>query len=284
MFPRNVLFAAVLMVSGASLAQAEDGPATLEMSANGEVQIAPDGHVSDYRLQSKLAPAVASLVDRDVRSWRFEPVIVDGSPVVARTAVHIRLKAEPAAVKDNYAVRIVDVRFGEPQRNAQIKKPQYPMQAVSVQLGARVLLVVRLDETGQVVDVQPYQTSLDARTRTENEAEHWRHMFEKVSVAAARSWRYDLSETINGKPIGTTALVPVEFAVNPSRSGVADRNPNEVPPAVWKAYVPGPIHPASWLQKGPLADNQDMSTLHEGEALSLDSRFHLKSNVIGKTL
>ena len=58
---------------------------TLHMSAEGEVQIAPDGHVSDYRLNSTLAPALAQMIERHVREWRFVPVEVDGKAVVAKT-------------------------------------------------------------------------------------------------------------------------------------------------------------------------------------------------------
>ena len=39
---------------------------TLEMSADGEVQIGVDGNVTDYRLASELSPQVAALVDKKV--------------------------------------------------------------------------------------------------------------------------------------------------------------------------------------------------------------------------
>jgi len=60
--------AAMLVLAGPALA-VETAP-TLEMSADGQIQIGPDGSVTDYRLDSKLPPAVAELVDKDVRRWR----------------------------------------------------------------------------------------------------------------------------------------------------------------------------------------------------------------------
>ena len=272
------LAAACLTLTSAPALAGESAP-TLEMSADGEVQIGVDGHVSDYRLQSKLAPVVANLVDHDVRGWTFEPVIVDGVPVVAKTAMHLDLKAEPTTGKDHYNIRIVNVTFGEPKRrnNDQTPPPHYPEAAVSGHVGAKVLLYVRLDETGRVVDVQPCQTSLDVRTRSEFDAERWRKLFEKASIAAARNWRYDLSETINGKPIGTTAMVPVVY--NVKEFGTRKPAPDE-----WKAYVPGPVHPAPWLKSEQVADNHDPSTLQDGQAMSLESRFRLKDDVIGKAL
>jgi hypothetical protein len=271
----------ILMVWGilalAPPALAAETATALEMSAEGEIQVATDGTVSDYRLQSKLPPVVADLVDRDVRGWRFEPVLVEGTPVVARTAMQLALKAEPAGDNDSYRIRIVNVIFGGPRQHDRIKQPHYPESAVRARLGAKVLLALRLDENGKVTDVQPYQTSLDARASSENEAEYWRKMFEEASVAAARSWTYDLSQTFNGKTIGTNVIVPVAFSL----SNVSGSAPQ---PGQWKAYVPGPVHPAPWMTSDRAFAGRDLSALPDNQAIPLDSRFHLKSDVVGKTL
>jgi len=258
-------------------AAAADTAPVLEMSADGEVQIATDGSVSDYRLRSQLAPAVADLVDRNVRGWTFEPVIIDGAAVVAKTAMHLGLKAEPVDGKDGYRMRITEVRFGEPQRNAKTRPPHYPEDAVHAHLGAKVLLAIRLDANGQVLDAQAYQVNLDARTRSEAEAERWRRIFERASLAAAKDWHYDMSETVNGKPIGTNAIVPVVFTLHELGTPVPSADK-------WRAFIPGPVHPAPWMNEHSLADNRDFSALPEDKAVSLDSHFHLKNDVIGKVL
>jgi hypothetical protein len=269
---------AVLMMMAMPLAVAGENLSTLEMNAVGEVQIAPDGHVSGYLLKSKLTPEIAELVERHVRTWRFEPIVVDGKQVIAKTALHLVLKAEPVAgKKDDYAVRILNVRFGEPQRNPQMKPPRYPYEAVRVGLGAKVLLSVRLDETGTVVDVSAYQTNLNAKPSSEGEANHWREVFERASIAAARNWHFALSETINGKSMGTTALIPIVYWVK-------DGPIRNVAPGEWQPYLPGPVHPTPWLNSEQLADNHDSSSLKDGQALSLDSHFRLKDAVIGRIL
>jgi hypothetical protein len=148
------------------------------------------------------------------------------------------------------------------------------VEAAKARLGAKVLLSVRLDNEGKVVDVQSYQTSLDARASSENVAESWRKAFERASIAAARHWRYDVSETIGGKPVGTDALVPVIFSI--SEPGKHEGE--------WKAFVPGPVHPAPWMDAGHLAADHDASGLADGQALSMSSRFRLKDDVMGKTL
>ena len=83
------------MFAVAGVAWAAQNSTVLEMSADGEIRIAPDGHVTDYKLKSTLSPTIAALVDRNVRSWRFEPIVVDGNPVAAKTA----LLAEIGAAK-----------------------------------------------------------------------------------------------------------------------------------------------------------------------------------------
>jgi hypothetical protein len=86
-----------------------------------------------------------------------------------------------------------------------------------------------------------------------------------------------MTETVNGKRIGTNAIVPIAFSVQ-------DVGAPAPSPGKWKAYLPGPTHPAPWMNEHPLADTRDLSTLREDETVSLDSHFHLKDDVVGKAL
>ncbi len=273
---RQWILAAMLIALPAPtvLRASQNALATLEMGADGELQIATDGHVSDYRLQSKLPDAVAKLVDRDVRGWEFEPVVVDGQRVVAKTAMHLELHAEPTGAADGWIMRVANVRFGGPRAD-RVKHPTYPEHAIGAHVGARVLIAVRLDDGGNVTEAAVRQTSLDARASSEGEAERWRKLFEHASLAVAKDWHYDLSESLNGKKIGTTALVPVVFSlVGPGVTQPRDGR--------WKGYLPGPIHRIEWLGDNKLASNTD--SLAEGQAAAMDSHFHLKTDVANKAL
>lgn len=271
---RNTILGMALLAGTTIAAQAEQAAATYTMSAAGEIQIAADGRVSDYKLRSQLPEQVAALVDRNIRNWEFNPIMVDGRAVPAKTAVNLSLSAEPID-KDSYKIRIVAVHFGGPmQSRARTRPPRYPASAVSAHVGGKVLVAVKLDDTGKVVEALPYQTSLDVRTPNEREAQDWRKVLEKASIDAARHWQYDLTETVNGKPIGTSAIVPVVFTLNTS----APRDGH------WKGYIPGPVEPVPWIHEGQLADNRELSDLKDGESLSLDSRFKLKNDVVGQTL
>jgi hypothetical protein len=125
--------------------------------------------------------------------------------------------------------------------------------------------------------VLPYQTSLDVRTHSESEAENLRHLFERASLVAAHNWQFDMTETVNGKPIGTVVLVPVVYSLH--GPGIQTAKDGE-----WKAYLPGPVHPVPWQHTREVADNASAANLPDGQARSLDSRFHLKQDMIGRLL
>jgi hypothetical protein len=254
-------------INGAT-AQKATAP-VIELVARGEIQIAPDGHVKDYQLKSDLAAAVAALVDGTVRGWHFEPVLVDGKAVIAKTTMTLYLHGEPTA-GDSYSLSIASVNFGTLTR-AKLDPPRYPNEAVRVRLGARVVPNLLIDADGKVVEAVAGQTSLDRRAKNESEAEAWRQLFEKVSIDAAKHWRYAPSEFVDGKPTSRRyAIAPLVFSIGRNES---------------IAYVPGPIHPAPWAKTNATSkDEERFAQLSDGETASTDTHFHLKDDVVGKKL
>ncbi|HKE48679.1 MAG TPA: energy transducer TonB [Rhodanobacteraceae bacterium] len=249
----------------------------IELTAKGDIQIGPDGHVTDYQLKSQLSPAVAQLVDRTVRGWHFKPILVDGKPVNAKTAMSIRLHGAPKS-GDSYLLTISSVDFGTLTRS-KLVPPKYPTDAARVGLGARVVLYLLIDADGKVVQAIPGQTSLDLRARSEHEAETWRERFEKVSVEAALQWQYDPSEFVDGKAAKARyAIAPIEFSIAPSER-------HGTPKSEWKTYLPGPVHPAPWDKAHPDGPpEQRFADLANGETASTNSNFQLEDDVIGKAL
>jgi TonB family protein len=260
--------AALLFASTAALAQTP----ILELEAVGDLQIDPDGHVHEYHLANKLSAAVTTLVETNVRKWQFEPVLVNGVPVRAKTAMHLYLSA--VSQDKGYVLQVDNIIFGEPTFSKTNVLPHFPDAAVKVGMGAKVLLSMRLDSNGQVADAQIYQTSLGAHV-VEKEAGQWRALFEEATLAAARTWRFDLSETINGHRLGTSVQVPITF--NLTRKGSSTTG-------VWNAYIPGPVHSPTWLNEAQVTDTRDLASLKDGEARPMESHFRLKADVIGKAL
>lgn len=263
-------FALTLGAVGPAAAGNESVP-TVDLSVKGDIQIGPDGHVTDCWLKTQMAPTVAKLVDSTVRSWHFEPITVDGRPVNAKTTMSLRLSATPAP-NDTYSLKIESVHFGTLTRT-NLKLPVYPSDAARVGLGARVVLYLIIGENGNVIDAMPGQTSLTMRAKDEDEAEMWRKRFEKASLEVVKSWRYDTSELVDGKRVAKRyAIAPIEFSMSRSDK--------------WTPYVPGPVHPA-WWDKAKAADGsaeQQLAQISNGETASASSQFRLRDDVVGKTL
>lgn len=264
----------LFVMSLAGALQADERPQPeFTMTAPGTLEIGPDGRVRTWRMDShKLGDGVEALLQKNIEQWRFEPVRVEGRPVIAQTRMTVELTALPRP--DGYAFKVSEVHFGSGKPRGAFKPPKYPADAVRAHLGARVLLAVRLDEQGNVVAVHPYQTSLSKGGR-ERQAERWRKRFEQASIHAVSQWKYEPGESIGGRPVGSTIMVPIVFAITDGPHRGLDNR--------WIGYVPGPITPAPWTDGSSMA-RVDLDGLGEGDSVGIDSPFRLASDVVGKAL
>jgi TonB family protein len=250
------------LLAGPHPASAQAPPQELVVAA--DVRIGADGSVADYRLDSDLDRRLAERIEREVRGWHFVPVLKDGQAVAAKTRLLLTL--EPAAEYGRWT--IVDVSPGQPAlaRRA-LLMPDYPLAALRAHLGARVVLVLRLDPRGKVAAVHVEQTSLN-RPGDDKLAAQWRAIFEEPSVRAARGWKFFPPEDVDGQALGTSFRIPIVFVYYGDRA---------------HRYYPGPVTPAPWLPAS--ADDQSArDALDSGEMQPLDSRFKLQHEVAGRTL
>jgi hypothetical protein len=264
-----------LLLTGSSSPLAANEPLPeLEMRSVGEIVIAPDGRVASHQLEAGLAPVVQALVDKNVKTWTFEPILSEGRAVSARTRMQLALSAVPDR-DGNYILKLDHVWFGLPKARNLHRPPSYPKAAIKAGIGARVLVQARLDDKGQVIDVHPYQTSLDRIVGTEGRTERWRRQFERASLAAVKRWQFTPGESIGGVTLESSVLVPLLFQIY--GDGSVPARPD------WRAYHPGPITPAPWVDPDSLA-GLDTDRLGTGDIGALDSRVRLISDVIGKAL
>ena len=257
-----IALAALLAFPGAHAGGSE--PA-LELQAVGMIDVGPDGSVHDYRLKTKLEPAVAALVDRTVRGWRFEPVLEDGRPVIATTRMRLELEALPR--DDGYALRVADVAFGEPEAGGN-PPPPFPR---GLQVDARVRLLLQVAADGRVRDVHVEQVSLGDRMGKRSSAV--RDAFARVTRETARSWSFDTGEIVDGEPVPMQLRVSVDFERR--RVGGWNERPT---------FHPGPVHPAPWAkpatprgEDGPVLAGGDLQRLGE-------PRVRLRDQVVGSLL
>lgn len=250
---------------------AADKAATYGIEVEGDLYIGTDGSVRDYKLQSRdLTPEIAAAVDKRIRDWRFEPILVDGQPVVAKTKLKLQLQAEPIA--EGYRLRVASIGFGGPQLNRpKLAPPRYPESALRAGVEADVTLVLRLDQNGRVTEAEAEQTSLSGKG-PERIMREWAEIFEKNALSTARRWSFQLTEEVGGETAAMTSVrIPVKYRMS-GREG-------------WRAMVPvGPRKPLPWADAETGLASVAPVDLKDGETQSLDSRFKLKDKMVGTLL
>ena len=241
----------------------------IALDASGEIEIGPDGRVVAHRLDQNLRAPVAKAIARNIETWTFEPVLENGKPVIAVTRMHLVIEAIEQS-KDAVALRLKHVWFGDQLTLIESKPPRYPTDAIRAGVDAHVVLALRLDEEGRVVDAHPFRTSF-APGVARKVAERFRPRFEKVSVEAARQWRYGAEVS---RPGGITVYAPVTFTIN--------RNGQRGTQGRWLAWEPGNAVPPPWLSTQVVG--ADSPALAEGKAMLADERIRLVRDPVGSLL
>lgn len=235
--------------------------AVASMLVTGSVVVDTQGRLNTLTLdkEERLPPAVAKLIRRQAQHWRFEPVLIDGKPVNAKSPMSVRVIAQRANEND-YAIRLGGASFGQgapdvhPEaglRGDQLTPPRYPDKAARMGVSGTAYVIAKVGRDGKVQDAIVEQVNLQVVAR-EREMEDLRRLLGDNALAASRKWTFHAPTRGEeaDKPYWTVR-VPVVYqfdgVTKPDRYGE------------WEAYVPGPRQVAPW-------DDQD-----EGVAFSPDA-------------
>ncbi len=266
---RIVWILCLSLVVGVALAEPKGDDAEILLSVTGKIHIDPDGSVVDHGLDTDVSTELRKMIDSRVRGWRFEPIIVDGVAVPATTSMSFTIRADPIA-DNRFELHFGKASFGSPEQIASSQRGkgaiQYPRALLGVRAGGRVLLAVRIDNDGNVIEAHPYQTSLDVKPG-ERQSQKLREALERAALKAVVHWRYRMAESVDGESVAMSAIIPIDFAITTP----AASRPKQIG---WRALVPGPVNRAPW--QPPLPDDLDLASLADGSAASLDSRFRLR--------
>jgi len=227
------------------------GPATVRkqvessMLVEGTIEITAQGTVKSMGIdrQEKLPEGIVTFVQDQVARWTFEPVLVDGTPTPARSAMALRLVARRLDDK-RMTVGIRNASFnGEaPEPGAAVdsismKPPRYPSQAVRSGVAGTVYLVLKIGREGRVEDVVVEQVNLRV-VASDKEMTRYRALLADATLKAAREW------TFQAPTIGELAddefwsvRVPTDYTFDRSRGDGYGQ---------WQAYVPGPRETVPW--------------------------------------
>ena len=250
---------ALLALASLALARAPDEvrkQVEASMLLTGTIDIKPDGSVGGYAIDAKekVPDYVLGNITRQVPGWKFEPVLVDGKPVPARTRMSLRVIAKPAE-DGNFLVSLGGVNFGEYSDDAtdqvtrgRLRAPEYPREAWSVGGKGTVYLLLKIDRQGKVADQVVEQVNLTA-IGDPRQMKKLRKSLGDASLKAARSWTFHLPTTGEAADAESWSIrVPVNFQL--ADDGKARYG-------TWQAYLPGPRQRASWVDDEDMSDSPD---------------------------
>ena len=214
------------------------------MLVKGTLDIGAEGSVTSLVLDQpeKLPAGIADFVQKQVMTWKFEPVLVDGKPVRARSPMSMRVVAR-VVDKDSYSIAIRNASFegeapkpGETVSRKKITPPRYPEQILRSGASGSVYVVAKVTKDGHVVDAVVEQVNL--RTiGTAREMASWRNALADATLKAVRGWTYTVPS------IGELAddefwlvRVPVDFKLDNGEYAYGS----------WDRYIPGPRQTLPW--------------------------------------
>lgn len=235
-------FAGFAMASGTAEVRKQ---VEASMLLTGTIDIEPDGSVAGYDIvdADKVPDYVLANVAKQVPHWRFEPVLVDGRAVRARSPMNIRMLAMPAG--DDMLVSIASASFGEYDPEAtdrvtsvSLRPPRYPLNVLQLGGQGDVYLLVKVGRDGNVLDVAAEQVNLRV-IGNPRQMESMRESLANAAIRAARSWTFRPPSAGDGidEP-HWVVRVPVDFSV---------RDQRQPGYGAWQGYVPGPRQRPDWI-------------------------------------
>ena len=202
-FPRcrgRLLAAALLMAGNCAASAADSGEKDLLVfQTRAAVSIDAMGRPTDIQLPEQIPEVVASLVRNQITQWRFVPPEVDGQARAGKT--YLTLGACVAPVPEGYqlAIDYKGAGPGAPRPDGRPPPPQYPVEAIKQQVGARGLVQYVVEPDGSVtletVEFKP------ARSQ---------RLFQPAIEDWVKQLRF-MPEEVDGKPVRTRMRVPVHF-------------------------------------------------------------------------
>lgn len=241
-----------------------------ERSTVGSLFIEPDGRVTEVEID---LPAGQRATYRTLLGrWRLDPVVRNGEAVRAKAHFEI----------DLYALRIPEqprkMRFGvenvtfvdppvdsEPSmRRSLLSPPRYPPSLAMEGTGARVMLLLRLDDTGRVVDAAAHDVDIYAhRISSARVVGPKSERFVANAVDAARDWVITDAAALEAGSV----FVPVAFL--PPGTG----------PGSWQPVLDVRASQLPWMQaieRGAIA----MTAGGQGEAMDFRLRSSLDDTLL----
>ncbi|MEO6968824.1 MAG: energy transducer TonB [Rhodanobacteraceae bacterium] len=238
------------------------------MLVTGSIVVNPDGSVHTYTLEQpdKLSSGVTQLLAQYVPKWRFEATrLVDQNnhPALAKAAMNVRLVLTEVS-KDRYQLGIVGATFGADQQDPKDISwksrvvPTYPREAVDDGVSGTVYLVVKVGQSGNVINAAVKQVDLRVVANS-GAMQAYRRVLGDAALRAAQHWTFNVPQPLPGGNV----RVPVNFSI----SGLDKL----VVYGEWQAYIPGPVEPVSWLDSDDKLANSSPDAIPDNGLLFMNN-------------
>ncbi|MBO9663652.1 energy transducer TonB [Dokdonella sp.] len=188
---------ATAAIFGTAFLHAAQAPKILNFSWN--ITVDADGRVTRLDSEGKLVPDLKDRLEREIRTWRFKPGTINGQAAATESRLYVALQATPI---DDERSALHVIRAATGGGYGKMVPPRYPAASVSARRQGLVLLQVHYDENGQVVESALYEKAPQADKALVDAA-----------IAAVKRWTF-APEVVGGRPLASTALVPVCFSLH----------------------------------------------------------------------
>lgn len=202
-------------------------------NASGTITVAPDGSVAEVEISRDFGEGIDEPLRQRIKAWRFEPVIVDGRPVMAMAHMELTLRAD-IGDETVEGIRIIRADFVDSpellQADAQrrsVRPPSYPKSALRHGFGAQLMMLVEVDENGRVQNSSALSAWLTGPKARPRQQEQVMRSFVDASRRAVAKWQMPVP-TESGS---TVYRVPINFRTSDELWALAYWV--EQPPADW---------------------------------------------------
>ena len=271
-----------LMLMALTFAVSAAGPsevrkrAEASMLVTGWIEVMPDGSVHGYTIDhpEKLPPAVVSLIQNNVPTWKFKP---EGSlQAIERARMNLRIVAK--RLDDTHdTIAIAGTNFDKPYIPDQSPtykdrlQPKYPREAIDARVDGTVYLLLRIGRDGTVMNAGVEQVNL-REYGSDSEMLHFRESLADSALYAAKRWTFHIPTS------GSTAndpfwdiVVPVNYHLNIEGSPRSDTY------GTWQGYIPGPREAIPWLQQNATQPSQSDDAIPDDDIAQADERLQLQT-------
>lgn len=186
------------------------------------VHVAADGGVASANVDGVLPVARTDLANAAlaaVKTWTFDPLVVDGTAAASETTVAIAFSLDPDKPLAVQPGVLNPVRVSPPQYDASAAvadepasenpryrlthPPKYPVSAIKAHEQGKVVLHVHVDAQGRPVEASVFKTDPPDLSPD----------FGDAAIAAVMQWQFNPAHR-RGRPVGAWVYVPFDFSLH----------------------------------------------------------------------